>query len=115
MPAPIIGNAGQLRHRVCIDAPDPGAPDQYGQSPVAWKTLASVWAAIEDTAGEGLTVETAATRSTLNHARITLRHVPGLTVNHTIRFGKTRYRIKGINHTDYRRRWMQIDAVAAVA
>lgn len=66
--------AGTLRHRITIQEPS-ASQDSYGEeTPVAWSTLATVWAAFEPLSGDERYIEVADQRLAETRVRFRIRY-----------------------------------------
>ena len=88
----MIGNAGTLNKRVTIQAPTAGTQDTYGDVPLVWSDVATVWASVTPTAAGELTDDPRVRHET--QYAVTMRWHPDVTPRCRLKWvnrGTTRY------------------------
>jgi len=88
----MIPNAGRLNKRATIQAPAAGSPDAYGDVPLVWSDVATVWCSITPS-GSGETVDGPRTRHTTLYD-VVMRYHPDVTPRCRLKWndrGTTRY------------------------
>ena len=102
MRAPV--RAGDLRHRITIEAPV-RQPDGLGGAILTWTPIAEVWAAIwPRTASEAMLLDRPA--GTASHD-IWVRYRDGMVPEMRIVSGSRVFNILGVIDTEDRRRWLK--------
>lgn len=93
--------AGRLRHRVELQRAEDGI-DGYGEQTPTWRTLATVWAAIEPLTGREYFL--ANQNNSEVSGRITLRALPDfrLTPKDRVRYGTRLFDIQSVIERDER-------------
>jgi SPP1 family predicted phage head-tail adaptor len=93
--------AGQLRHRVTIQEPDP-TQDEYGEAVPTWSDMATVWAAVEPLQGrEFLEAQRVGAEVT---TRIRIRYRDGIVAEMRVSWGDHTYDIEAVIHVEERQR-----------
>lgn len=93
--------AGQLRHRVTIQEPDP-TQDEYGEAAPTWVDVATLWAAVEPLRGrEFLEAQRLGAEVT---TRIRIRHRDGIVAEMRVSWGDHTYDIEAVIHVEERQR-----------
>lgn len=105
--------AGDLRHRVTIQA-EQRSDDGYGGSSLpTWSTVATVWAEVKPLKGReqlhGQQLEGRVTH------RIIMRYRAGVTAANRLLFGTRAFNIRSVVNVDERGRWLEIMAEEGVA
>lgn len=99
--------AGELRHRITIEAPTP-VQDEYGEPVQGWAPFAEVWASREDLTGrEAFLAQQVKAEVT---TRFTMRHAEGVTANMRIRSDDVLYNIHSVQDPEGRRRTLVLMA-----
>jgi SPP1 family predicted phage head-tail adaptor len=98
--------AGQLRHRIAIEAPQI-VRNAYGEEVPTWVPVFTAWALREDLSGkEWHAAGVAAAAETVS--RYTLRFQPGITTKHRIREGARIFNITAVLDSDGKGRTLTI-------
>lgn len=106
--------AGRLRHRVELQrATD--AIDAYGEQTPTWRTLATVWAAVEPISGREYFLANQVNSEI--SARITLRHVPGVTLTpkDRVKWGARLFDVQAVIDRDERHRELQLLVIERIS
>lgn len=91
--------AGQLRHRVSVEA-STETRDAHGGPIRTWAASEVVWAAVRPLAGREL-IEAQQVQPRVTH-RVTMRYLPSLTASKRIIYGDRTFEIQAVMHTDER-------------
>lgn len=100
--------AGDLRHRVTIQAPAEGR-DSMGAVTSTWGDVATVWAAVEPLSGREYLAA-----GQMQHqvtTRIRMRYRDGITTKMRVKHGESYYDIQGVINIDGRNRELHLMCV----
>ncbi|MBE3590005.1 MAG: phage head closure protein [Firmicutes bacterium] len=104
--------AGQLRHRVTIQA-QTTAQDEYGQPVQTWSDVATVHAAVEDLSGREFFAAQQVPTETIT-TRITIRWRPDVSASMRVVGAGRTWDVRAVLDPDGRRRQLQLMCVEVV-
>ena len=99
--------AGRLRHRITIQNPTKQR-NQVGETVLAWKDLATVWAAVEPVSGK----EFFAAKQVIAEVthKIRTRYRPGISPQSRVLFNGRTFEVNSVINRDERNRELEIMA-----
>lgn len=101
-------SGGELRHRITIKE-RVSTTDSRGFQSASWQDVCTVWAAAENLRGREFFA--AAAVQAERTVKFTIRYREGIDPTMRIVFGDKTYNITGVDHGQYRKRYLEIRAM----